>query len=211
MSQDIQREGLEDINNIIEVAMKSAEYNLYDLSNKQLRNLHKFYHLKNRGFSKYAIIKQLTPIKQRLLRVKVLEDSGYEEDCPVCFMRLKSNTFTITDCCHIFCQECMIRHVVVNHNEFCPLCRSPVCAEDIAVLPIADELLEEMGVLRINQTLLDTGLIMLEHTRFQQYITDTEMIRFIRRFQERQQTNTKIGLFIKLLLVIFGIYLLVKV
>jgi hypothetical protein len=211
MSQDIQHNGVEELEHIIDRTMKSTEFELHNLSNKQLRKLHKFYHLKNRGFSKYAIIKQLTPIKKRLIRIKILEDSDYEEDCPVCFMRLKSNTFTITDCAHIFCQECMIRHVIVGKNEFCPLCREPVYAEDIAVLPISDEILESMGVLRINQPILDTGLILLEHMRFQQYITDPEMIRFIRRTQERQNSHTKIGLFIKLVLVIFGIYLLVKV
>lgn len=211
MSQDIQRQGQDDINNIIELAMKSAEYNLHDLSNKQLRTLHRFYRLKNHGFGKYAIIKQLTPIKNRLIRIKVLEDSGYEEDCPVCLLKINPNEFTITKCAHIFCQECMIRHVIIGRNENCPLCRKPVTSSDITELPITDETFEAMGVLRINQSILDTGLIILEHMRFQQYITDPEMIRFIRTFQERQSPNARFSLIMRIALVIFGIYLLVKI
>jgi hypothetical protein len=122
-----------DIRRLIDGSMKVTDFNLYDLSKKQLLKLHKFYHLKFRGFSKCAIITQLLPIKQRCLRIKMLEDrvkvladNEYKEDCPMCFMKLEPNTFSITWCGCLSCMECMVCHVIDERNEFCAICKEPV-------------------------------------------------------------------------------------
>ena len=196
------------INEIIEIIFKKNERRLNDLSNRKLLQLHKYFRIETKGKNKYSLIKELAPIENRYKRIKQLEESNYSEECPICYDPIKKDEYIITNCQHIFCQKCIIHHIIVGNNETCPYCRQDCKADDIFVLPLPSELLEEFGILILNQSILDTGLFILETIRFKQYITNSNIISLIREYQERQMYRNKIISVIKFCIIIYGIWVL---
>jgi len=200
-----------EIQEIVKNAFEKETIRLQELSNKQLINLHKYFNIRIYGRSKYCLIKQLNPIKMRYRRVRQLEESNFTEECPVCYDTIKQNDYVITNCCHIFCQECMIRHVIIGRNQFCPYCRAKCKEKELFVLPLSNELLEKMGILKITPDMLDTGLFILENIRYQHFITDYNIIQLIEDYQLRQQNSNKIVIFIKFILMIIAIWILTTI
>ena len=132
----------------------------------------------------------------------------YNEECPICYNFVEKDNYVITNCCHIFCKKCMIQHILIGNHDFCPYCRNKCLLDDILVLPIENELLDEFGILKITPDIRNTGLFVLDNIRFQQYIIDSNIIRFIREYQYRQLNFSKFVLIIKYVLMFFGIYIL---
>jgi hypothetical protein len=197
-----------DINEIIDIVFKKHEKRLNDLTNRTLIQMHKYFNIRTKFKNKYSLIKQLAPIEKRYHRINELEESNYNQECPICFETIKKDEYIITNCLHIFCQKCIVRHIIIGNNETCPCCRQLCKADDLLVLPIENELLEEFGILKINQTILDTGLFILETIRFRQYITNSNIISLIKEYQERHMYRNKLLLVIKFCLVIYGILFL---
>jgi len=52
-----------------------------------------------------------------------------KEDCPICFLTLNEYNYTITNCAHAFCRECIFLYIT-NEKENCPLCREPYGYDD---------------------------------------------------------------------------------
>ena len=181
-----------DINEIIKSVFENDEKQIHELSQKQLLELHKYFQIQIKGRSKYLLIKQLMPIKLRYQRIRQVEESNFTEECPICYDAVKPNEYIVTRCCHLFCQKCIVLHMVIGKNKFCPYCRTKCKINDIITLPITNEELEKMGILKITPDILDSGIIILEHFRYQQYITDPNIISEIRNYQERQQQYDKI-------------------
>ena len=50
-------------------------------------------------------------------------------ECPICFETIVIMRIVITPCCHLFCDHCLLEHVV--HKETCPICREPCNPTDI--------------------------------------------------------------------------------
>jgi len=199
------------MNEIIQCVFINEEKSLHQLTNKQLLELYKYFHIKTKGRSKYLLIKHLLPLKIRYRRIKQLEDSNYSEECPICYDTIKPNDYVITKCCHIFCQECIIKHIIIGNNHFCPYCRRECVEKEVFDLPLSSEILERMGILKMTNDILDTGLIILQHLRYQQYITDSNMIQLIREYQFRQQYANKIIICIKFVFMMMGIWFLTTI
>jgi len=175
----------ENINELIENSFYSNNIKLHDLSVKKLIQLIKHFipsdipNSKSKSRNKYELIKKLVPFQKKYQRIRELENADYNEECPICYNNVEKDNYIITNCCHIFCKKCMILHILIGNHDFCPYCRDKCLLEDILVLPIERELLDELGILKITPMMLDTGLFILEHMRYQQYITDPEVIQFI--------------------------------
>ncbi|CAK8680468.1 unnamed protein product [Clavelina lepadiformis] len=73
-------------------------------------------------------------VKQLVLKMIILLNSGSVEDCCVCLDSLKCPV--ITRCAHIFCKPC-ISEVIASAlgHSMCPLCRSPVKQEELTEMP----------------------------------------------------------------------------
>jgi len=193
-------------NELIVSVMELGSKELSELSNRQLQVLRKYYSLKKKGNSKSVLISQLSPIRMRQTRIKQLVLSNYEEECPICLNMTDNECYFITKCTHIFCQECILRHILSNNNDFCPLCRDKIESTDIIIDSISEKILERIGILKITPELLETGLFILQNMRFQKYITDPDLIGFIQTYQNRQKIFGKIVLYIKFLFIITLIY-----
>lgn len=201
----------ENMHELIENSFYSNNKNLYDLSNKQLVKLIKYFNINITNKNKYMLIKKLLPFQKKYQRIRQLENMDYNEECPICYNFLEKDNYVITNCCHIFCKKCMIQHILIGNHDFCPYCRDKCLLEDILVLPIENELLDEFGILKITPDILNTGLFVLDNIRFQQYIVDSNLIRFIREYQYRQLYFSKFILILKYGLMFFGIYILTTI
>jgi hypothetical protein len=201
----------ENIHELIENSFYSNNLKLYHLSNKQLLKLIKYFNIQSKSKNKYSLIKKLMPIRKKYQRIRELENMDYNEECPVCYMKVEMDNYIITNCCHIFCKKCMIQHILIGNHDFCPYCRDKCLLEDILVLPIDDNLLDELGILKITPDIINTGLFILDNIRFQQYIIDSNIIQFIREYQHRQLYISKFILIIKLWFILLGIYMLSKI
>lgn len=193
-------------NELIISVMESGLKNLSDLSTRQLNLLRKYYNLKKNNNSKKFLISQLSPIRSKQLRMKQIELSNFQEECPICLNMTNTESYFITKCTHIFCQECIIRHILSNNNEFCPLCRDKIESADIIIDSVSEKILERIGILKITPELLETGLFILQNIKFQKYITDPNLIGFIQAYQNRQKIFGKTVLYIKFLFIITLIY-----
>jgi hypothetical protein len=193
-------------NELILSVMESELKQLTELSVRQLQLLTKYYNLKKKGTSKFILISQLSPIRTKQTRIKQLVLSNYQEECPICLNMTNTDTYFITSCTHIFCQECILRHILSNNNDFCPLCRDKIESTDINIDSVSEKILERIGILKITPELLETGLFILQNMRFQKYITDPDLIGFIQTYQNRQKIFGKIVLYIKFLFILTLIY-----
>jgi hypothetical protein len=193
-------------NELIISVMESGLKNLSDLSIRQLNLLRKYYNLKKNNNSKKFLISQLSPIRSKQIRIKQIELSNFQEECPICFNMTNTESYFITKCTHIFCQECIIRHILSNNNEFCPLCRDKIESADIIIDSVSEKILEKIGILKITPELLETGLFILQNIKFQKYITDPNLIGFIQEYQDRQKIFGKTVLYMKFLIILILIY-----
>lgn len=197
------------IDELIENSFYSKNRDLYELSKDELIKIIKYFNIKSSYKTKYLIIKQLKPIQKKYRRIRQLENTDYNEECPICFNKLEKDSYIITKCCHIFCKKCIIHHIVIGDNDFCPYCRNNCLSlEDIFILPIENELLDELCILKITPDIMNTGLFILENIRFQQYITDSNIIQLIQDYQIRQLYISKFYLFVKFGCVLLLLYML---
>jgi len=207
----------ETMNELIENSFYSNKTNLYDLSIKELKALLKYFIpsdisiIKPTSKNKYSIIKKLIPFQKKYQRIRQLENTDYNEDCPICFNKVEKDNYIITNCRHIFCKKCMIHHILIGNHNFCPYCRDKCLLEDIIVLPIETTLLDELGIVKITPDIINTELFILDNIRFQEYIINSNIIQFIREYQHRQYYVSKFILMIKYILIILGIYILSKI
>jgi hypothetical protein len=183
---------------------------LQNLTVKQLRMLSSHYLLPIKHNNRYILIKHLIPIKARVQRIYRLEQSNYNEECPVCFNTLSKTTYIATPCAHIFCKKCILKHIVINENHNCPLCRSECEAKDIFILPFDEEIQAEIGILVVTPEILNTNHYLLDNIR-QQYVTNPTIIEMLRTFHDRQSYTSKIILFIHIILIIIALYILAKI
>jgi hypothetical protein len=51
--------------------------------------------------------------------IRQMHKAGAEQDCPVCYVSLDSDTMIIPRCCHFICGECVLRC-----DGLCPMCRA---------------------------------------------------------------------------------------
>jgi hypothetical protein len=186
--------------------MESEIKQLTELSVRELQLLRKYYNLKKKGTSKFILISQLSPIRTKQTRIKQLVLSNYQEECPICLNMTNTDNYFITSCTHIFCQECILRHIISNNNDFCPLCRDKIESTDINIDSVSEKLLERIGILKITPELLETGLFIFQNMRFQKYIIDPDLIKFVQTYQNRQKIFGKTVLYMKFLIILTIFY-----
>jgi len=194
---------------IIDIIFKKNEKKLNDLSSHQLIQLHRHFNIVTKGKTKYLLIKQLVPIENRYKRIRELESTEYTEECPICYENIQKDQYVITNCLHIYCEKCIIQHLIKSNNETCPYCRQECKLDDIIIFPISDKLLEDLGIMKITQSVLDTGLFFIESIKSKKYITDSTMIRFIRDYQNRQMYKNKLLLVIKYCVVLYFLSMII--
>lgn len=53
------------------------------------------------------------------------------KECVICMEKIaKQNIFCLTNCQHIFCRDCIKKHVNANYDAKCPLCRKQIFHDD---------------------------------------------------------------------------------
>jgi len=209
----IQENVTTEIDQLIQNVILSPTSSLQNLTVKQLRMLSSHYLLPIKHNNRYILIKHLIPIKARVQRIYQLEQSNYNEECPVCFNALSKTTYIATPCAHIFCKRCILKHIVIDEHHNCPLCRSACEAKDIFILPFDQEIEDELlGILIVTPELLNTNHYLINNDDInRQYITNPIAIDILRTFQHRQTLSSKIILFIHVILIILALYILVKI
>jgi len=202
-----------EIEQLIQNVILSPTSCLQNLTVKQLRMLSSHYLLPIKHNNRYILIKHLIPIKARVQRIYQLEQSNYNEECPVCFNALSKTTYIATPCAHIFCKRCILKHIVIDEHHNCPLCRSVCESKDIFILPFDQEIEDELlGILIVTPELLNTNHYLINnHDINRQYITNPIAIDILRTFQQRQTLPSKIILFVRIILIIIAINILAKI
>ena len=144
---------------------------------------------------KKDLIRNLTPLRNKFCKLTEFSDNNYQEECPICFKNVTKTNLFITECAHIFCNNCIIRHIIIC-NESCPMCRKECTFEHIVRQyndKFVQELLDRNGIMKITQSVLDTGLVHLENTRYtmaNRFIWDPELIMRIIQYKGQQKTMT---------------------
>jgi len=197
------------IDELIEIIFKKNEKKLNDLSSRQLIQLHRHFNIETKGKTKYLLIKQLASIENRYKRIREIESAEYSEECPICYENIQKNQYVITNCLHIFCETCIIQHLIKCNNETCPYCRQECKLDDIIIFPISDKLLKDLGIMKITQSVIDTGLFFIESIKSKNYITDSTVIQIIQDYQSRQMYKNKLLLIIKYCLVLYFISIII--
>ena len=82
----------ENMRELIENSFYSNNTNLYDLSNKQLVKLIKYFNIKITSKNKYILIKKLLPFQKKYKRIRQLENMDYNEECPICSESFKMSS-----------------------------------------------------------------------------------------------------------------------
>jgi len=60
-------------------------------------------------------------------RSQIRTEEQKSQDCSICLQKM--NDYVITLCNHVFCDSCLIQHLL--NNQTCPLCRKECNPEDI--------------------------------------------------------------------------------
>ena len=200
-----------EIDQLIQTVILSPTSSLQNLTVKQLRMLCSHYLLPIKHNNRYILIKHLIPIKARVQRIYQLEQSNYNEECPICFNPLSKTSYIATPCAHIFCKRCILKHIVIDEHHNCPLCRTECMAKDIFLLPFDQEIEDELiGILLLTPELLNTNHYLINDIN-RQYITNPIAIDILRTYQNRCTMRAKIILFIHIILIMVALYILVKV
>ena len=159
-------------------------------------------------YKKKDLIRNLIPLREKLCKLREFSDNNCQEECPICLSNISKSNLFITDCAHIFCNNCIIRHIIIC-SESCPMCRKVCTFEHIASQytdKYIQELLDRNGIMPITQSVLDTGLVQLENTRYtmtNRFIWDPELIMRIIQYKRHQQTGVivlYITIFIQILI-----------
>jgi hypothetical protein len=103
------------------------------------------------------------------------------EECPICLNIILENTYIKTECSHTFCKKCILTHLIVQNNHFCPLCRGECIPTEQFMSQFDKQILDEIGILKITPTILDTGLYILDNMQ-ERYIIDPEVIDMVRAY-----------------------------
>lgn len=197
---------------LINETMETKTRMLSEVKIRDLKWLNKHY-----GFicvnKKKDLIKNLIPLQNKLCKLREFNDNNYQEECPICLSNVSIINLFITDCAHIFCNNCIIRHIIMC-NEYCPMCRNKCTFEDI-VSQYSDkyvhELLSRNGIMKITPSVLDTGLLELENTRHtmqNRFIWDPELIRRIVEYKQNQRKMaivTTLIVFVQMLIWLYPI------
>jgi len=109
--------------------MENDCINIRKLKKQELIKINEYYgyKFKKKKYNRKFLIQNLLPIHRKELLKKniVLE----KEDCPICFLTLNEYNYTITNCGHAFCRECIFLYIT-NEKENCPLCRETYGYDD---------------------------------------------------------------------------------
>ena len=57
-----------------------------------------------------------------------------ETECPICFDEISNKC--ISSCNHVFCQDCILKVFISEHQNICPLCRHPLTLNDVKSLHV---------------------------------------------------------------------------
>lgn len=177
---------------LINDLMETKNISLNEARFRDLKWLNEHY-----GFSKTSkkkeLIKNLIPLRNKLCKLRDISDNNYEEECPICLCKISQTNLFITECAHVFCNNCIVVHIIMS-NEFCPMCRSTCTFDDVARHyddKYVHDLLERNGIMRITQAILDTGLVSLENMNYSirnRFIWDPQLIMRIRQHKSNQNT-----------------------
>ena len=127
-----------------------------------------------------------------------------DDDCPICLNEISENEKINTTCNHSFCKKCIFKHTFYHFN--CPLCRSECKLSDITVFPDDENILNEIGIIKITPALLDTGLFILQDMQ-QEYILDTSLNNRIIKYRKIQELSIAI---LNLILIILSFYIFIS-
>jgi hypothetical protein len=117
---NLTNEKLELIKNCIE----SKRKDIHSLKIYDIRWLYNYYSLQKSKITKKNKIKMINNLIFLRNKICKLKEITEEEECPICLITFPKNNLFITDCLHHFCEDCIIKHFLLNCDNFCPLCRS---------------------------------------------------------------------------------------
>jgi hypothetical protein len=154
-------------------------------------------------YKKKDLVKNLLPLRNKFCKLREILESDHLEECPVCLSNIAKSDLFITNCAHVFCNNCIIRHIII-YSQSCPICRSPCTFEYVAnqyTDSSISELLHRNGIIKITQSVLDTGLVLLEDTSYSmrnRFIWDRDLIQRI-----VHHTNREKRILVLIILIIF--------
>jgi hypothetical protein len=99
------------------------------LKKQELIKINQYYGyiFKKKKCNRHFLIQNLLPIhRKEVLKKNIISE---KEDCPICFLTLNKFNYTITNCGHAFCRECIFLYIT-KEKENCPLCREPYSYDD---------------------------------------------------------------------------------
>jgi hypothetical protein len=194
---------------LIDETMETKKRDLTKVKIHDLKWLNEYY-----GFicvrKKKDLIKNLIPLQKKLCKIREISEIDYSVECPVCFCDIPKTNVFISNCVHVFCTDCIIRHTIIC-DQTCPICRSRCTYEDITrnyTDKYIQELLYRNGIMKITQSVLDTGLVLqqdMNNTMNNRFIWDKELIDKIIKHNQREKLG--LGIIIGLILIKIVIHL----
>lgn len=176
---------------LIEETMETKKKELHKVKIADLKWLNSHY-----GFictrKKKDLVKNLLPLRAKLCRIREISDNDSQEECPICFSNILKTDIFITECAHVFCNNCIVRHIII-YDQSCPLCRKRCTFDHVASQytdKYVNELLHRNGIIRITQEVLDTGLVVLEDVHYSmrnRFIWDSDLIQRVLEHNNRQK------------------------
>lgn len=203
---------------LIETTMETKNKELTKVRIADLKWLNSYYGFTSK-YKKKDLVKNLLPLRAKFCKIREISDNDYQEECPICFLNISKTDLFITECAHVFCSNCIVRHIIVCHQS-CPICRKDTTFEDITRQyndTYVNELLHRNGIIKITQEILDTGLVMMEDTRYtmrNRFIWDRDLIERIIEHTNRQKRIliVIIGLvFIKTIIILYPIMKIMRI
>ena len=97
-------------------ATRSRKYNDIKSNNK--------YKNRRKQKTKTEIKTKKTEIKTIIKTVNKTINRIINETCPICYEDIEKKNYIITDCNHIFCNNCLFKSL--NKQSCCPICRKEI-------------------------------------------------------------------------------------
>jgi len=99
-------------------------------------------------------------VQPMMLCLETASELAVEVDCPICFDAVKQIQTLTTNCNHVFCKDCLCKHLDntrVDASPACPMCRTTIKTVEIKDIDFYDELYDKYTMREVGHV-LDTSL-----------------------------------------------------
>lgn len=102
-------------------------------------------------------------VQPMMLCLETSDELAVEVDCPICLDAIKQIQTLTTNCQHVFCKDCLCKHLDntrVDASPACPMCRTTIKTVEIKDIDFYDELYDKytMGQEHVSEPSLNPSL-----------------------------------------------------